>query len=199
MSENASNQQMHLLRLRGMSQAKAFLGREFLSWLWYQAENSSQGMIVETDSASYQVEIWIDDKIVLESTSGTSHSHTIKGGDPAQSSEAAASLLNGKTPRELKLGLNIGSWGDFSFVLKAEDIQPRSIQLPEESEQAEENNSHSVIHSRIDALQVLCSVLDGLFSSFMDERTDETRHNSFKTNMKEWIRGRPAKSDSLLH
>ena len=43
---------------------KKFFGREFLTWLWFQSDSKS-GMIALDESQ--KVEIWVDNKIILES------------------------------------------------------------------------------------------------------------------------------------
>ncbi|MFW7377984.1 MAG: hypothetical protein ACOH5I_04175 [Oligoflexus sp.] len=201
MATDMEKNEAHLAKLRSMSQAKSFLGREFLTWLWYLSETTQEPLSVTgpTSNQDYMVDIWVDDRVTLEAPTGKSHYHTIKGGDPSQSAEAATALMTGKTPKDLKLGMNIHELGEFIFTLSGDNITPKSIHLPEAGESLQESEHYSPIGFRLTALEALCEVIDGLFSLFMDERIDQNRYQEFRQQIKEWIKARPSGSESLLH
>jgi hypothetical protein len=137
-------------RLQELSQSKQFLNKEFLTWLWYFAEQN-QGPIEFTPkdlldapqtkkkSSFY---LWIDDKIILESIHRGGQKtlqHSIKGGDPSKSPEAGLALLGGKIVKELKLGMRILPWGDFTATLNGTDLNPRSLTLPKPTDDTSQN------------------------------------------------------------
>jgi len=201
MSSDQAKNEAHLAKLRTMSQAKSFLGREFLTWLWYQSETHEEPLSVAGPKSSqkYMADLWVDDRVTLEAPTGKSHYHTIKGGDPSQSAEAATALMTGKTPKEIKLGMNIHGFGEYVFTLSGDDITPKSIHLPEAAESLQESEHYAPISFRLSALDALCEVIDGLFSLFMDERIDQNRHQEFRQQIREWIKARPSDRESLLH
>src|SRR5262249_10437759 len=105
--------------LTNLSKAKGFLGREFLTWLWYMAETYEDHLTTSGPSGEeIAFDIWVDDRLVLEATGGSasSHENVMKGGDPSQSYEAAAALGTGKTVKELKLGINAKGYGEFTAI-----------------------------------------------------------------------------------
>lgn len=201
MAAKQAQLEAHLAKLRTMSQAKSFLGREFLTWLWFQSETQLEPLTIASPNSAkeYLVDIWVDDRVTLEAPTGKSHYHTIKGGDPSQSAEAATALMTGKTPKDMKLGMSIHEIGEYIFTLSSEDITPKSIHLPEAPETVQDTDHFSPIGFRLAALGALCDVIDGLFSLFMDDRIDQNRYREFRKQIKDWIKARPASSESLLH
>src|SRR5262245_9766039 len=108
----------HLEVLATIPKTKAFLGREFLTWLWWHVETTETEHTVADPSSGKRLafDAWIDDRLVLEAGHGLSHEDVLKGGDPSRSDEASAGIASGKTVKELKLGLHIHGVGDYSAV-----------------------------------------------------------------------------------
>ena len=78
-----------------------FLGREFLTWLWYRSE-LSEGLF-QRDGETF--EVWFDAKLVLESLGDIKEQSAIKSENPTETEEARASLQTGKQVREAQLRL----------------------------------------------------------------------------------------------
>jgi hypothetical protein len=184
-----------------MGKSKGFLGREFLTWLWFQSEKNTEPFPLANPGSDkdYIIDLWIDDRVTLEASSGTVHSHTLKGGDPSQSAEAATALMTGKTPRELKLGVTIQGWGEFICTLSGDTLSPRSVHLPEPGEADGEAQDTSPLSFRLHALEALCEVIDGLFALYMDDRTEPERYAGFRSDLRSWIRSRPSGTTDLVH
>ena len=68
----------HVEQLTTLSKAKGFLGREFLTWLWYVAETSKETLTFEVPGREdgLELDIWVDDRIVLEATGNQSQWRT---------------------------------------------------------------------------------------------------------------------------
>lgn len=177
----------NLDEIHTQSAHKSFLGREFLTWLWYFAEqNEGRFEITLSDGATKPAQVWLDDRIVLTSKTGRSHEHIIKGGVPSTSDEAAISLRAGKAVKELKVAIEVDGTGLFSATLGGEELAPKGLKLPE----PQDSSDQTVLEQRIDYVAVFTSALDTLFGKFMDERTgklwDTTRINSIRS----WIQTR---------
>ncbi len=188
----------HISQFTSIAKAKGFLGREFLTWLWYVAETTKERLIIN----SYDIDLWVDDRISLEGTAAMSHQHLMKGGDPSHSREAATALSTGKTVRELKLGCRIKGIGEFTTVLHCDDLSPRSLTLPspDSDQNAETAKDTLPISKRLEAMASFLAVLDGLFSLFMEKRTAPTWEDSDLTHVREWIKKRQSKVESeTLH
>lgn len=147
--------------LEFINQSKQFLNKEFLTWLWFFAENHTGPLQVERQGAFPSLQendhktkkskgknltfyVWIDDRLILEShirSTAQSHQNVFKGGDPSQSPEASVALLGGKVVKELKLGCKILPYGDFSAILSGSDLNPRSLTLPKRSDNESADSS----------------------------------------------------------
>jgi hypothetical protein len=198
-----SGPQSHVESLTNMSKAKAFLGREFLTWLWYMAETNEERLQAPGRvTGTLDFDIWVDDRIVLEASSGMSHSNVMKGGDPSQSFEAAAALTTGKTVKEMKLGVNVKNYGEYTAVLHCDELNPRSLKLPKPDAEggAPVGADELPIVWRLKHTEVFLAVLDGLFARFLNLRVDETWQATGLVAMRAWIKQRHKGTDSgTLH
>lgn len=177
----------HLDEIHNQTTHKNFLGREFLTWLWYFTEMREGRFDVRLDDGSAKpAQVWLDDRIVLTSKTGKSHEHIIKGGAPSTSDEAAISLKSGKAVKELKVSLEVEGVGLFQATLGGEELSAKSLKLPEPQDTAEQ----STLEQRIEFLSVFTRALDSLFANFMDERTDKLWDTTRINAIRNWIQTR---------
>lgn len=189
----------HVEQLTNLSKAKGFLGREFLTWLWYVAETEKGAvkLVLSGSDRELDVDFWVDDRIVLEATGGQSHSNVMKGGDPSHSREAEAALSTGKTVREMKLGLRIQDAGEFTAILNCDDLNPRSLKLPQRDKDSGVAPSDDLpIVTRLRHMEQFLSALDGLFARFLAQRVEDTWEKGGLAEMRTWIKKRQGKGDS---
>lgn len=164
--------------IRFLQTNRAFLGREFLTWLWFKSETQNHKLAI----GKYGVfHLYIDDKIVLSSTSGSVRENSLKGGTPAYAFEAGSALGTGKLVHEAKFILQ-DSERQWSFSLLADDLSLRNVRLPAISEA----DSHAHINQRIVYSQLLSNLIDELFKSFMELRVSEQFYVEL-TKIREWI------------
>lgn len=191
----------HVDRLLSTSKSKSFLGREFLTWLWYYVEKSESPFTIKSpkNTETYTIDLWIDDRIVLDSPNGRAHVQTLKGGDPSRSLEAASALLTGKSVKEMRLGFHLNSMGDFTFTLNSQDLSPKSISLPEPSSDSEQDQQVSLLSFRLKATEVLVDIIDGCFSMFLDQRIDQSWQDEGLGAIKKWIRTKKTDLETTLH
>jgi hypothetical protein len=175
-----------------LTQSKAFLSSDFLLWLWFFIESDKNPVNLSINSSTLLVKLWIEDKIVLESSGAKAHIQTLKGGEPSSSIEAGSGLISGKTVKELKLGLHIDSIGDFTVLLGSKDLSPKAIQLP--SSEA----SGTSLDARLKLTDHLILVIDQIFLIFLQERTSETWTTATLRLIEEWIEKR-GHQESHLH
>lgn len=191
----------HVENLLTTSKAKSFLGREFLTWLWYLTEKSDGQLQVPCANrkAPYTIDLWIDDRLVLESQHSQTHVQTLKGGEPSRSIEATSALLTGKSVKEMRVGFQIDALGDFTFTLNGVDLSPRSILLPEPNSELSQEEGFSLLSFRLKANEILVDILDGLFFMFLEERVDDDWLNQGMSNIKSWIQNRTPELSHSLH
>jgi recombination associated protein RdgC len=170
---------------------KNFIGREFLTWLWYFTENDEGRFEVELGQGkgkgkNHPAQVWLDDRIVLSAKTGRSHEHIIRGGVPSTSDEAAVSLKTGKSVKELKIALEVNGIGPFVATLTGDDLTPRGLKLPE----PDKNIDATPIEQRIEYLATFTKGLETLFAKFMDERTDKLWETNRINSIRTWIQTR---------
>ena len=193
-----------LEQLTSIPKAKAFLGREFLTWLWFLADTKSGELDVQdrTTGKKKRFDLWIDDRLVLESGRGLYHENVLKGGDPSHSQEAGAGLATGKTVRELKLGVHIKGVGDFTAMLGEGDLNPRSLKLPtRETDDGEGSAEPNLpIVTRLKQTELFLAVVDKLFSMFMDQRLADVWETEHLPQIRNWVKKRQNPSEAAtLH
>lgn len=178
---------------------KGFLGREFLTWLWFfsEAEDGSFEFStqVQHNKSLLKAKLWIDDRIVLTAKVGLSHDHTIKGGNPGQCQEAAIALRHGKNVRELRVAIDVETVGMYTLTLNGDDLNPRAVQLPDQHEDTEGNP----IEQRIQFTTTLSRALDHLMAKFMDERAGKLWETQGLENIRTWIKTRAQGRDGSIH
>lgn len=190
----------HIENLTTLSRAKGFLGREFLTWLWYTAETKKDRLTIfgPQSSQKYELDLWIDDRLLLESSSGLSHENLLKGGDPSHSEEAAAALQSGKMVRELKLGVNITGLGDFHGIFSCDNLTPRGLKLPD-AEADDTGKKELPLARRLALTEHFLEAMDGLFALFLESRTADEWSSKDLPKLKQWIKSRGESSKPTLH
>jgi hypothetical protein len=190
----------HVDQLTSLSKVKGFLGREFLTWLWFTAETTKERLRLAgaKGQGELEVDLWIDDRIVLDGASGHAHQNVMKGGTPSHSREAAASLATGKTVREMKLGVGVKNAGEYSAILHCDDLNRRSLRLP--GLDGEAAKAEVPLAARLKAIELFLAVLDGLFARFLAERSASDWDKTGLQEMRSWIRTRQgAGEEGTIH
>jgi len=148
--------------LRYLQTNQAFLGREFLTWLWYHTE-SGRHEVNLGELGIYK--LYVDDRLVLSSSSGSAHEQALRGGTPAYAAEALVALQLGKLVQEAKFILqdNERQW---MWSMRADDLSLRSVRLP--TVQAPDASTH--MQARIANTQLLVDVVETLFKRYLGVR-----------------------------
>lgn len=199
MEHSSQDTSKYLEKLGTLTKTKAFLGKEFLVWLWFQAESSKESFLVQRSKVKGDLSFhfWIDDRIFLQPFDKQGHENLLRGGDPSQSEEAATSLASGMVIKELKLGMNISGVGDFTAVLNADDLNPKSLQVPGDQsgmwDSGEELDQSTVILTRIHQMECFTDALDFLFAEFLQERTKGDWESRSIKAIRAWISSRRSK------
>ena len=157
-----------------------FLGKEFLTWLWYRSELQGGAFTLQGEN---NATLWFDDKIVLElAFDNVREVNTIRGENPTGTEEAKAALRMGKKVAAAKLGMSMAS-RDWSFSVNGEELSLSGVKVPallaaEEDEQVLE---------RLTLMEELEAVLDELYRQFMTLRTDAPEWKGELTKIQEWV------------
>ncbi len=157
---------------------RGFLGREFLSWLWYRADKS-EGLF--SLGGQNEVGISIVKQIHLKCDFGLTGSSTIKEDAPTLLPESKAALGAGKQPAKLGL-LFGGTTGEWAFMLDAVQFGVSGLTLPD----SDQKDKTARLEERFEAIAELGTVLDNLFGQFLDLRlsADWSKHSQA---MMKWV------------
>ena len=157
----------------------SFLGREFLTWLWYRCE-AEKGQFALPRIGS--VGVFFDDLLVLESESTGSREDILKRGTPAHSGEAKTGLLLGKKVGKAKLFIGRGE-NEWLVTVDAENFDFQSVKLPKaESFEPEEKFQESVLN-----MEEIVEIMDELFRLFLAVRLDPRFEKEVVPAMQEWM------------
>ena len=161
---------------------KAFWGHEFLTWLWYQTEQTGG----EVDVPGFgPVTLWIEDRIVLGSLETESKENILKEGDVSRSAEAAAGLRVGKKLQEARFGL-IREDREWAFTLKGDTLDLQSVKIPKILTE-EGDDLHATILIRLGQVRELADLLDAVFAEFARVRVSPEWNREAVPAIAAWI------------
>ena len=166
-------------RLKFIEKNKAFLGKEFLTWLWYKSETRNHKFTLDGLGSFI---LYLDDRLKLGGSSGYVREHSLKGGTPAYSLESKSALTSGKLLLEAKMILQCEE-KQWSFLFVGESFELRNLKLPN----SHESDLHAHITSRIRNTQFIYSVLEALLKEFFQMRQEKTFSDEIR-NFTSWTR-----------
>lgn len=159
-------------------EATSYLGREFLTWLWFRGDSNDGQFEVNGET----IAVWFDAKLKLSSTGTLKEESVIKSDRPTDTEEARVSLRSGKQVDEAKLSLSIGPkiW---SMTVKSSDLSLHGMKLPALLGTTDED----CVYERLALLEECQDTFDGLFRSFVALRLDDSLWGSEIEAMRLWV------------
>ena len=162
-------------------QQKAFLGTEFLTWLWARSQ-MEQGAIDLGDEDAVEVEF--EKTITFEAHYGEATVQSLKGEAPGAAAEARAAVLEGKTVKRAKIKLIQGEM-EWTFSLRGDTFDFGSIAIPAPKGLPFEEGTGL----RLDAVARLFSLMDRLFDTFLQIRLDDEAWATELTQIRQLFEG----------
>lgn len=141
--------------------SKAFLGTEFLTWLWFRSE-ADEGKFSPGGEA---VQVFVDDRMSLETAFAHAATADLSGGEPSSSAEAQVALREGKTLVAGSFRLLKGE-REWAFRLKGRTLDLGPVRLPALLTRAMDDR----FYERMALLDELDGLLQQLFASFLHVR-----------------------------
>lgn len=161
---------------------KAFWGHEFLTWLWFTAEEAAGELEVPGFGP---VTLWIEDRMVLGSLETDSKENILKDGDVSRSAEAAAALSVGKKLEEARFGL-IREDREWLFTLKGQSFDLQGVKIPKVMTE-KDDDLHSTILVRVGHVRELTDVVDALYGKFSALRVAPEWDSAMVPAISRWI------------
>ena len=160
------------------SQAKAFLGREFMLWLWKHIEDAT-----EHEIEGHKVEIWLQDKVNY--TNPNRHKGVtkmaIQGEESASNVISRLALKLGMQPSEYRLGMRINGRTEMLFSITPE-LSVKSWKLSVQDEINDEDKTME----EFDYMVLTDDVITSLFHTFLQKKSG----TDFLPEVSKWIRSR---------
>jgi len=162
----------------------SFLGREFLTWLWFKSEERNGRIAVPGRD---DVEVHFLRRVVLESGAGEYSETVVCQGLHADLREGKAALREGKRVREARIELKRDTH-DWEFTFKADPFQFQSMRLPASAgkdEDASERDGR--ILERIYMIEGAMKTMDELFDFFLKRRLSPQWISEEIPRLKKWL------------
>jgi len=158
----------------------SFLGKEFLTWLWYITEK--QEGLVEISDGGGAAEVWLCDSIVLSGASVGAERVTIRTEDPASCVEARMALRQGKKVEKARVRFVRGQ-REWTVTISGESLALSSVKIPALLTREEDEK----LHERLSLLEQVDGMVSSLFMDFLRIRTDEAAWPDELASLKAWI------------
>ena len=165
---------------------KAFLGREFVTWLWFRSDQSG-GMIELPGKRT--VEVLFLDRMTLDlSDADTPQIVTLKG-HHSELREGLAALKEGKKIEEARISVRVGD-NDFAMTLKATWFSFGSFRTPPilpagDSDRDEE--AEATFLEKMALVEEGLAIIDDLFAHFMNIRLSAQWETEELKALRTWI------------
>ena len=159
-----------------------FLGKEFLTWLWFRSE-LHEGLI-EIDDGGPAAEIWLTDSLTLSGAGQGAEKVTLRAEDPGVTPEARSALAQGKKVESARLRI-VRAQREWTLTLKGETLALSSIKIPAVLTKEEDEK----LRERLHLMDQLDTMVATLFTSFLQLRSDSTKWADEEAQLRAWVRG----------
>jgi hypothetical protein len=163
----------------------SFLGREFLTWLWFKSEE--RGGAVQIPGGE-DIEVTFTRRLVLESGGGDYSERIVCQGLHAGLKEGKAAIQEGKKVKDARIQLGVGA-DKFEFTLRGDRFEFQSLRLPSgmSMEEEEEEEKGGRILERIYLTERAARIMDQLFSIFLKKRISPQWSSEEIPRIKKWV------------
>ena len=165
---------------------KAFLGREFLTWLWFKSNRTGNRIEIPGKKV---VEVQFLDRMTLDmSDVDTPQTVTLKG-EHSELREGLAALREGKKIEEARISVRAGD-NDFTMMLKGTWLAFGSFRtppiLPSGEAEAEEDVEGSFLEKAY-LIEEGMEIVDSLFEYFLRLRVSDEWETNELPALRRWV------------
>ncbi len=160
----------------------SLLGREFLTWLWYESERRDAFV---TGEGSHFV-LSFEKKISVEGGEGETLQSATVSGQGSEMSEAMAGLRTGKKVSKayLKIAADQEEW---TLTLSAKDFAVSSLKTPKVEGQTDEGEDPDALFlEKVYLVEKALGYIDELYQRFLELRLSP-KWKEATASMREWI------------
>lgn len=162
-------------------------GREFLTWLWFKTETQN-GRVALAEGR--ELGVLVEGPLTFLHEGNGAHAAVLKKGMPENSIEAKTCLLSGKKLKEAKVTFALDEQSTWSFGFEADQFLIRGLKLPQGEGPLD---AVSRFQERMLFLEQWREIFLDLFDAFVSVRTDKAKWQATVGELREWVKGRPAR------
>jgi len=186
MTQPACNKEYNIMDFLDLLSEKAFLGREFLTWLWFKSDQSAWRIEIPGKKV---VEVRFLDKMTLDlSDADTPQTVTLKG-EYSGLREGLAALREGKKIEEARISVKAAD-NDFAMILKGKWFSFGSLRTPPvlpASEVDEEEPLEGAFLEKVSLIEESMEIVDSLFEYFLKLRTSDRWESEELPGVRRWV------------
>jgi len=159
-----------------------FLGREFLTWLWFRSD-TREGLF---ELQGGPVEVWFDAKLTLEAQGDLKEQNVIKAENPTEADEARASLLTGKLVADARLRI-IRDQKQWTLNVKGDTLALSGVKIPALLSRDDEEQ----LYERFYLMEELEDLFADLYEQFIRTRLDDDAWRDEVQTIRSWVHQAP--------
>jgi len=156
-----------------------FLGREFLTWLWFESE-THDGKVQAGDLGEVSVEF--QKRLSLDSAGNVPEVNLVRAEDPTATEESRVALKMGKKVGETRIVLHAADH-DFQLALAGETLQIKGVKLPT----ALATEDGDKLAERLDLLDEVEGLVDTIYARFVRMRMNEQTWAPVRRELRAWV------------
>jgi hypothetical protein len=179
-----------MVDLLDLIEGKRFLGREFLTWLWFESE-LFEGTIEIPGEGSFG--LWLEGQITLDGAGQSQEQSKLRGAAPSMGPEAREALRQGKLPTSARVRLERGEQA-YGFVLHAETLRLASVKIP--AVLTEEGDEDEPFYERMRLLEQLEALLGAVYGEFVALRLSPAWDAHVLPAMRAWMNEQTVDADA---
>jgi recombination associated protein RdgC len=167
-------------------QQKAFLGREFLTWLWFKSDRTGGHVDIPGKRV---IEVLFLDRMTLDLSDAESPQIVALKGEQSELREGLAALREGKKIEEARISIRAGE-NDFTLVLKGTWFSFGSFRTPPilpAQEADEEDGFEAAFLEKVYLIDEGMQILDDLFEYFISLRISDQWEGEELPAIRHWV------------
>jgi len=181
--------------LQELINQKAFLGQEFLTWLWFVSEEEEPPELPDGRS----VRVALGDRLVLGPAQGAEGTRVTVRGQEVSLAEARQALRRGKLVEAMRVGLEMEG-EEYWLNLSAAELAVGSLKLPPVAPADDPlrpeppggvapegpSTADGLVLERVALIGNALQAVEGLFGAFLARRLDEDQAAGLKKALRAW-------------
>jgi hypothetical protein len=158
-----------------------FVGREFLTWLWFESEVFEQKFAIEGFG---DCTLFLEKKLALENSAGEREKEksALSGLAPSGTPEAREALRQGKQPTQAKLVIERDDQS-FALTLDAEGLAISGVKIPA----LVKGEGEDPFYERIGLIEEIEAAIESLYKDFLQLRLARGWYREVVPAIREWM------------